>query len=431
MELEHPSVASLWGGASGAAKGRQALGAITAEQTAFIEALRAAKRFSGVEVIFQLQRSMNAVAVLAPKELVAMLRTLDGVVASYSIPWATPNNADAAPYLGVQAVWAALGAQLHGEGIRVGIIDTGIDYLHTDFGGSASVASYQANDPSVIGDVAGFPGEKVVGGYDLAGAEYGAAHYVPAPDPDPFDYQLHGTHVAGTVAGYGVDTDGSTWRGAYDASVDTRAMRVGPGMAPQASLYAIKVFGDYAGGTLLTDAGIEWALDPNQDGDLSDHLDLVNISIGSPYGMGEGSTSTFEVLRRATEVGLLAVMSAGNSGDYYFIHGNMSSAPHAMAVAAAWHDGVKYQQMTLTEPLSIAGGIEGIWSNFSAPITTAISAPVFVLGGTDPVEDPAALPAEVAGSIVLTLRKNGQYAGPFAKVAEAAGGARGCFLSEQ
>ena len=58
---------------------------------------------------------------------------------------------------------------------------------------------------------------------------------------------------------------------------------IGPGTAPKASLYALKVFG-CEGGTNLTARALDWALDPNGDGDFSDKLDVVNLSLGSDFG---------------------------------------------------------------------------------------------------------------------------------------------------
>src|SRR6201999_3790645 len=108
-----------------------------------------------------------------------------------------------------------------GDHIKVGIIDTGIDYTHADFGGPGTVAAYQAAlatdtapaNPSLFGP--GAP--KVKGGTDLVGDDYDAdpqsATYQPVPHPDlnPLDCNSHGTHVAGTAAGYGVLADGTTF----------------------------------------------------------------------------------------------------------------------------------------------------------------------------------------------------------------------------
>jgi subtilisin family serine protease len=76
----------------------------------------------------------------------------------------TPDNSVSIPWIGAPAIWSGLGgAGAAGENMRIAIIDTGIDYLHTAFGGPG--AGYETNNPTRIGDVAGFPSAKVIGGY--------------------------------------------------------------------------------------------------------------------------------------------------------------------------------------------------------------------------------------------------------------------------
>lgn len=65
-----------------------------------------------------------------------------------------------------------------GEGVKVAVIDTGIDYLHPALGGG-------------FGE-----GYLVSYGYDLAGDDY-TGFNTPVPDDDPMDCNGHGTHVAG------------------------------------------------------------------------------------------------------------------------------------------------------------------------------------------------------------------------------------------
>src|SRR5690606_16023058 len=104
------------------------------------------------------------------------------------------------------------------------------------------------------------------------------------------DAAQHGTHVTGIAGGNGVLTDGTSFFGPYNASFDPSTFRVAPGVAPEAELYALKVFGCSGGTTLLLQA-FEWAVDPNGDNDLSDRLDVVNLSLGSTFALSTGSAS--------------------------------------------------------------------------------------------------------------------------------------------
>ena len=104
------------------------------------------------------------------------------------------------------------------------------------------------------------------------------------------DCDGHGSHVAGIVGGSGVRSDGTTFPGPYDGSVPFSSLRIGPGVAPRASLYALRVFG-CSGSTGLMTQAIEWAVDPNKDGDFSDHLDVVNLSLGSDFGTATDSSA--------------------------------------------------------------------------------------------------------------------------------------------
>jgi minor extracellular serine protease Vpr len=146
------------------------------------------------------------------------------------------------PLVGALRLWSKV-SPLHGEGIRVGVIDTGIDYTHANFGGPGTVDAYTGNDKTII-EPGTFPTAKVVGGWDFAGADYDAssdATATPVPDFDPLDVEGHGSHVAGTIAGYGVTAGGATYAGPWDGTLDPTTLGIGPGAAPAASLYALKV----------------------------------------------------------------------------------------------------------------------------------------------------------------------------------------------
>src|SRR5262249_51392784 len=157
-----------------------------------------------------------------------------GVKAVHLVTPKVPDNAHTIPFIGVQQLWANAGLPVHGEGIKVGVIDTGIDYTHANFGGPGTGAAFNAHNPNNI-EAGSFPTAKVVGGTDFAGATYDAANAataIPTPDPDPIDRSGHGSHVAGTLAGLGVTNAGATYTGSYDLSLDPTTLRIGPGGAP-------------------------------------------------------------------------------------------------------------------------------------------------------------------------------------------------------
>jgi subtilisin family serine protease len=317
------------------------------------QAVLAAIQSKGIAAtpLFDMQTTYNGIAVQAEPGAAEQLAGLPGVKAVHQIPLVERDNHYSVPFIGSQQVWDAHGKT--GQGLSIAILDTGVDYVHTGFAGSGSSAdlliarSPAANPLWPNDDPAGFtvtgatgeqiyPSGKVVGGFDLVGDNYNAggsgAALIPRPDPNPMDCNGHGTHVAGTAAGTGVNADGSTYTGPYDAALDTMSMGIGPGVAPEADIYAIRVFG-CTGSTAVTAAAIEWATDPNRDGDPSDHVDVINMSLGSPFGTSDDPSAA--AAENAAALGVLVVASAGNNTDVYYVTGSPASATRAISVASS------------------------------------------------------------------------------------------------
>jgi uncharacterized repeat protein (TIGR01451 family) len=303
--------------------------------------------------IFRIGRALNAISIYADPSQLAALRRLPGVKAVHVVVPEIPLNATSVPFINAPQLWAntiGLPENITGAGIKIGIIDTGIDYQHPMFGGSGLLADYQANDRVTISPSL-FPTAKVVGGTDFAGDAYVGTN-APTPDPNPTDCFGHGSHVAGTAAGFGVQSDGTTYPGPYGPSTPFSTLRIGPGVAPQALLYSLRIFG-CSGSTGLTPQAIDWSIDPNGDDDFSDHLDVINMSLGSSYG-GISDTSALAA-ENAALTGVIVVSAAGNAGDTYFIHGSPASSTRSISVAAVADAGIAGAVVQVNAPAGIVG----------------------------------------------------------------------------
>jgi subtilisin family serine protease len=342
---------------SAIAAGRNQIAANQAQQAALINSLQAA----GIpfKEIYRVQRAMNGVAVVVPSAKLDAIRKLPGVKSVRPIEPSVPTSNGSTAFLGAPQVWQGSPAAADGTGMRVGIIDSGIDYQHANFGGTGLLADYQANNRVTISPSL-FPTPKVAGGTDLAGDAYDAnsttGAQIPVPDPNPTDCGGHGSHVAGTAAGFGVTAGGATYPGPYNTSLPS-TLRIQPGIAPKAQLYAIRVFG-CGGSTDLVVQGIDWALDPNQNGDLSDHLDVINMSLGS--NNGNLSNLDTDASDAAALSGMIVVASAGNAGDTYFITGSPGTSQRTISVAASLDSGETLFNFSMTAPPALAG------SNYNA-----------------------------------------------------------------
>ena len=335
------------------AAGRDQLARVRTAQSRVIAALPARS-----SVLYRSHAILSGVAVTTDAANFNRLRALPGVRAVYPIAPKSPSNSYAVPLQGAPAAWAAHGDL--GENSTVAVIDTGIDYTHADFGGTGTEAAYDTAHAAeaLPADPSLFPSAKIPGGFDLVGDAYDADptsptyNPVPAPDVNPLDCNSHGSHVAGTVAGLGENADGSTYTGAYDASTPFDTMRIGPGMAPKAALYAYRVFG-CEGSTDVVGAAIDRAADPNSDGDTSDHVDVINLSLGSDFGLPDDADA--KAADSASLLGITMVIASGNAGDLYDVGGSPGNAVRPITVAASADASSVVDSLHVTAPAGIAG----------------------------------------------------------------------------
>jgi subtilisin len=245
-----------------------------------LSACRALAQTAGCSVVRELP-SINAVVITIPTARLGLQEArlksrseIDRVDADKKINWLkqveglpafndlkiTPFAASAAPKLeaadpeqpwGVQRVNAsAAWNRTMGQGVKVAVIDTGIDASHPD----------------------------------LAGAVAGGFNAVDSANPDAFgDDQGHGTHVAGTIA----------------AARDGKGV---VGVAPKARLYAVKVLDRFGNGSFSEIiAGLEWA--------VQNKMQVANMSLGAD----EGSEPLLRAVQAAQKAGLVIVAAAGNA----------------------------------------------------------------------------------------------------------------------
>src|SRR5687767_4931845 len=295
-------------------------------------------------VLYRVQTAYNGIAARIDAAILPQLRGHADVKAVHALPVHYLENSTSVPFIKAVSAWAASGGNA-GDGVRIAVIDTGTDYLHANFGGPGTAAAYTANNRTIL-EPGTFPTAKVVGGMDFAGDAYTGAN-VPVPDPDPLDCNGHGSHVSGSATGLGVKADGTTFPGPYDATTPFSTFTIGPGVAPRAQLYALKVFG-CTGSTGLTTQAINWAVDPNGDGDPSDHVDVINMSLGSNFGTSTDASAN--ATSNASLAGVIVVTSAGNAGDTHYIVGSPATSPRAISVANIVDFGLQQSTLAVNTP---------------------------------------------------------------------------------
>lgn len=163
-----------------------------------------------------------------------------------------------------------------GRGVKVGVIDTGIDYTHPDL-----EKNYQ-------------------GGYDLVELDEDPMETMPEQGI-PTE---HGSHVAGIIAGNG-------------------SLK---GVAPEAHIYAYRALGPGGvGSSIHIIAAMEQA--------IKDGVDIINLSLGNDVNGPDYPTSV--AVNKANELGVSVVIANGNSGPDTWTVGSPATAAEAFSVGAS------------------------------------------------------------------------------------------------
>ncbi len=312
----------------------------------------------------RVSKSHNALFVSIEASQLQALRTITGVAAVRPLGNYHISLANTLPYIGATAVQ---NSGYTGQGIRVAMLDTGIDYTHYNLGGSGNVADYQvaAADAATTPPANLFPTAKVIGGYDFVGDTWPngplGVNGPLSPDPNPIDLNGHGTHTADIVGGRSND-----------------GLHVGT--APGTQLYAVKVCSSVSSscsGIAILE-GLEFALDPNNTGTLNDAVDLISMSIGGSFGQREDDLG--EAFTDVVDFGIVGVVSAGNDGDIPYIVASPAATPEVLALAATQGVTATDIPLVINSPANIAGTYGNTATLDFAPITATVTGNVVYVG---------------------------------------------------
>jgi subtilisin family serine protease len=319
----------------------------------------------GGREIGRVRIAYNAVIMKVDAAKLASLASMPEVASIRAVGKYSLDLSTTVPYIGAATAQAA---GIDGAGVRVAVLDSGIDYTHRNLGGAGTAEAYAAaygtatTDPRNTTRDGLFPTSKVVGGYDFVGEAWdGDAVTELTEDADPIDFGGHGTHVADIIAGK--STDGEH-----------------VGVAPGASLYAVKVCSAVAtscSGLALLKA-MDFALDPNGDGSMEDAVDIINLSLGSDYGMPEDDLTL--AVNNAVRAGVIVVASAGNAADRPYIVGSPSTAVRAISVAQTQVPTAAQIPLIINSPPAIAGTDSNTATVEWAPIIGATTGDVVFVG---------------------------------------------------
>lgn len=278
------------------------------------------------------KKAYNGVAMKLPADQVKLLLESDVVQAVYKNQTFTvdpivdpvkqdlPKDADREITTSVESIPYLKIDKLHkegitGKGVKVAVLDTGIDYNHPDL-----KDAYKGGYDFVDND--NDPMEATYADWQKSGKS----------ERNPFTgatyYTEHGTHVSGTIAGQNKNNS--------EVSVE--------GVAPDAELYVYRVLGAYGSGTgSAIMGGIEKA--------VADGMDVMNLSLGANINDPYFPLST--AINYAVLSGVTAVVAAGNTGPDFYTVGTPGTAALALTVGAS---------DVPVKTTSFTGSISGDWS---------------------------------------------------------------------
>jgi hypothetical protein len=272
--------------------------------------MKAALESSGAEVIGETTAATNAMIVKIPADRAAGLASLPGVARVHAVRLFQRTLDHALPLAKVPDAWNQIGGQANaGAGIKIGMIDTGMD------SGNPALNDATLTPPSGFPKMnqstdSAYTNNKIIVARSYAINSNGSNS--PALDTDG-----HGTGTSMIVAGAAV------------------AGPTGPisGVAPKAFLGNYKVFPDDASANAQED----WIVSAIDDA-VADGMDIINLSLGSLLAARPADDFLAIAVEAATSAGKIVTISSGNGGSDPNTIASPAIAPDAIAVGSTWNN---------------------------------------------------------------------------------------------
>ncbi|MBS3796866.1 S8 family serine peptidase [Pseudoalteromonas sp. BDTF-M6] len=296
------------------------------------------------------QVAVNAIAVHLSAEQVSFLERSDEVMSVEKVGLHQIQTAVGPEFVGAKSMWQGSGERLgsRGEGVVVGIIDSGINAFHPSFadvGGDGYDHINPLGEGNYFGDCkqyAKFCNDKLIGivSYPEIIDNYPEIVNTDLEDIQEkvrvgYDFNGHGTHVASTAAGNVVKNVNMRLlvEDANQTISEPSAFTFDSisGVAPHANIVSYQVCNqDGACFPELAIKAIEHAIENN--------IDVLNYSVGGGARNPWGTADSLAFLN-AREAGIHVAVAAGNAGPSAETVGSPGNAPWVTTVAAYTHDG--------------------------------------------------------------------------------------------
>ena len=319
------------------------------------------RSLNGVQIQASTDLVLNGIIARVPVARYAEIRRLPGVKKVYFSRPLRKNLNAAGPLQNAPALWSVApgGRANAGQGVKIGIIDTGIDITNPMFVDNST--PLPAGFPKSGPNDAAYTNHKVI-----VARNYMHLLSNFQRDRTAVDEDGHGSFVAGCAAGKLVN--------APLAQIS--------GMAPGAFLGNYKVFGTPGINDFTTTAAVVAAINDA----VNDGMDVLNLSLGSLDFIPPSEDPEVIAINGAVSAGLVVALAAGNSGPDTHTISTPGSAQDAIAVGAVWNSRIFAAQLHVTGPGAVPAGLQNIpYVNGTGPeISTAIpSTPFLDVAGLD------------------------------------------------